>query len=193
MTIAIVANASLTSVPTAAGGDQPTPWRARRAFPAPPAPRAPARERGRHRTGPRQTYGDELSDAQAQAKALAAKVAAQKAQLAKLQALQSDLNDDIAQTKSHLAGVNADLSAVKAKVAATGAQVAAVRAAYNALVTQIDELDAQPARIATAEMVKSNELTERKAILAARLRDAYDRPAHRSSRPSCRPTPSPTP
>ncbi|MFI5225679.1 MAG: murein hydrolase activator EnvC family protein [Candidatus Limnocylindrales bacterium] len=122
---------------------------------------------------PPKTFGDELSDAQAQAKALAAKVAAQRAQLAQLQALESSLNNDIAQTKSDLAGVNADLSAVKAKVAATGAQVAAVRAAYNALVAQIDALDAQTGRIAMAEMVKSNELTERKAILAARLRAAY--------------------
>jgi peptidoglycan hydrolase CwlO-like protein len=124
-------------------------------------------------SGPPRTFGDELSDAQAQAKALAAKIAAQKAQLATLQALEASLTNDIAQTKSDLAGVNADLSAVKAKVAATGAQVNAVRAAYNALVAQIDDLDAQLGRIAMAEMVKSDQLTERKGILAARLRAAY--------------------
>lgn len=119
------------------------------------------------------TYGDELSDAQAQAAALAAKVAAQKAQLAKLQALESSLSDEIDQTKSDLAGVNADLAAVKAKVASTGAQVTVVRNAYNALVAQIADLDAQTGRIAMEEMVKASELYERKGILADRLRAAY--------------------
>ena len=122
---------------------------------------------------PPTAQGDELSDAQARAKALAAKIAAQKAQLAKLTALQAGLAVDIAQTKTTLNGINQDLSVVKARVTKMAASVAAVQDAYDGLVGQIDDLDAQIGRIAMAEMVKTAQLDERKAILADRLRAAY--------------------
>ena len=116
--------------------------------------------------------GDELSDAQARAKALAAKIAAQKAQLAKLSALQASLSDDIAQTQTQLKGINQDLSAVKARVTRMSANVAAVQATYDGLVAEIDGLEAQLGQLAMYEMVKSDELVGRKEILAARLRAA---------------------
>jgi murein DD-endopeptidase MepM/ murein hydrolase activator NlpD len=124
-------------------------------------------------SAPPNIRGDELSDAQARAKALAAKIAAQKAQLAKLTALQTGLATDIAQTKSTLAGVNADLSVVQARVKKMAGDVAAVQATYVGLVAEIDSLDAQLGRIAMAELIKTNQLNERKGILGERLRAAY--------------------
>jgi murein DD-endopeptidase MepM/ murein hydrolase activator NlpD len=124
-------------------------------------------------TAPPATRGDELSDAQARAKALAAQIAAQKAQLAKLAALQAGMASDIASTKSTLAGVNADLAVVQKRVAKMAADVTAVQATYNGLVAEIDALDAQLGRIAMAELVKTDQLNERKGILGDRLRAAY--------------------
>ena len=123
-------------------------------------------------TTPPTAQGDELSDAQARAKALAAKIAAQKAQLAKLSALQASLADDISQTQTQLKGINQDLSVVKTRVTKMTANVAAVQATYDGLLAEIDDLDRQLGQLAMYEMVKSDQLVERKEILGARLRAA---------------------
>ena len=66
--------------------------------------------------------GDELSDARARQAQLKKDVAAQRAQVARLQRLQAGLSTDIRGTTSELGGINADIRTVKAgiaKVAAT--------------------------------------------------------------------------
>lgn len=123
--------------------------------------------------GPPPAQGDELSDAQARQKALAREIAAQKAQIAKLNALQASVAADIARTKTALAGVNADLTAVQHRVTAMTSEIAQVMDEYDALVGQVAALDAQLGRIGRAELAKSLQLSERKAILADRLRAAY--------------------
>jgi murein DD-endopeptidase MepM/ murein hydrolase activator NlpD len=118
--------------------------------------------------------GDELSDAVAKQKAIERQVARQKSQVAELSALQSQVANEIAQTRSALAGINADLGVVRAQIASMVKQVNAVRAKYDTLIAQLKELDAQLARVVADEAAKRQELGERRALLADRLRNAYD-------------------
>jgi len=124
-------------------------------------------------SAPPPTRGDELSDAQARAKVLASKIAAEKATLARLAVLQAGLSSDIAQTKTTLNGVNADLSAVKAQVTTLAGQIALVQQTYEGLVAQVADLNGQIGRIGMAEVVAGEQLAVRKGILAERLRAAY--------------------
>ena len=162
---AVAATAGRTLIPgldeaTAAAID------ARRAsMPAPASPRRPAsaaRRRGRLArlfalvvlvtpllvgsintySSPPPTRGDELSDAIAAQKKLAAKIKAQKAQVAKLAALQVGLSNDIGQTQTALAGVNQDLTAVQKKVTKLSADIKVVQATYADLVVQLADLNA---------------------------------------------------
>ena len=61
--------------------------------------------------GPPSARGDELSDAIARQKALAARVKEQREQVAKIRALQGGLAQEIASTQTALAGINANLAA----------------------------------------------------------------------------------
>jgi murein DD-endopeptidase MepM/ murein hydrolase activator NlpD len=117
--------------------------------------------------------GDSLSAALAQQRALAAKIAAQKAEIAKLNALQADLSIEISQTKTTLVGINADLVVAQQRVVQMNVKVNAVRRAYNALVAHLADLDLELVRLVVEQDVKAMELTERKGILANRLRAAY--------------------
>jgi murein DD-endopeptidase MepM/ murein hydrolase activator NlpD len=117
--------------------------------------------------------GDSLSAALAQQRALAAKIAAQKAEIAKLNALQADLSIEISQTKTTLVGINADLVVAQQRVVLMNVKVNAVRRAYNALVAHLADLDQELVRLVVEQDVKAMELTERKGILANRLRAAY--------------------
>lgn len=117
--------------------------------------------------------GDELSDAIARQKALAARIAAQKKQIVQLNARQADLKVQIADTNTALAGINADLAVVRARIAKLGDQIAVVKADYLDLVAQLADLDRQLASIQAQEAEKAADLSERRAILAARLRAAY--------------------
>ena len=118
--------------------------------------------------------GDELSDAVAKQKAIEKQVARQKSQIAELNALQTQVASEIALTRSALAGINADLGAVRAQIATMVKQVNAVRAKYDALVSQLKDLDAQLAKVVADEATKRDELGKRRALLADRLRNAYD-------------------
>ncbi|GIW20045.1 MAG: peptidase M23 [Chloroflexota bacterium] len=121
----------------------------------------------------RPVAGDELDDAYAQQRALDAKLAAQKRQVAELQALQRSVRADIAATQRALQAINADLAAVKRDIRRLEARIAEVEAAYAALVEQLAVLSTSLARIEAEEAAKAAALEERKALLAERIRAAY--------------------
>jgi len=118
--------------------------------------------------------GDELSDAVAKQRAIEKQVARQKSQIAELNALQAQVAGEIAVTRQALAGINADLGVVRAQIASMVKKVNAVRAKYDALVAELTVLDAQLVKVEADEDAKRQELGERRALLADRLRNAYD-------------------
>lgn len=118
--------------------------------------------------------GDELSDARARQARLKKDVAAQKAQVARLQRLQTGLSTDIRETASELRGINADVRTVKSKITRLTAQITTVQGEYDALVADLVDLDAQLVDVQAREAAKRIELAERKALLAERVRSAYD-------------------
>jgi len=123
---------------------------------------------------PPPTRGDELSDALASQKALAAKIKAQKAEVAQLDAMQATLATEIGSTKTALAGVNADLTSVQQRVTKMTADVKAVQATLKDLVTQLNALKLQLVEVTLAEQAKAAELADRQAVLAERLQAAYE-------------------
>src|SRR5256714_11447703 len=125
--------------------------------------------------GPTAPVGaDELSDARARQNALAQQLRDQKAQVAKINALQSDLSDQIASTRRQLGGINADLATVKHQIGTMIVKIGVVRQHYLGLVSQLQLLDTQLDRVKQTEMRAGWHLAERKYILAERLRQAYD-------------------
>ncbi len=118
--------------------------------------------------------GDELADAIAQQKALQRQVASQKAQVSALTDQQKALAAKIRATDAALDGLNADLAAVREQVADVVAQAAATQEAYEGLVTQLQAMDTQLVRLTQRENEKKAELAARKALLAERIRNAYD-------------------
>jgi murein DD-endopeptidase MepM/ murein hydrolase activator NlpD len=123
---------------------------------------------------PSPVIGDQLTDAQAQQKALERKIADQKKLIASLTSSQARLQGQIAQTKTELDGVTQDLTATRRQVTAMEADVRQIQATYQTLVNQLEELDLQLERIETQESLKKAELGQRKAELADRIRQAYD-------------------
>ncbi|MDO8486060.1 MAG: peptidoglycan DD-metalloendopeptidase family protein [Candidatus Limnocylindrales bacterium] len=118
--------------------------------------------------------GDELSEARARQARLKKDVAAQKAQVARLQRLQTGLSSDIRDTAGELRGINADIRTVKSNITAINEQIATVQGEYDALVAQLADLDDQLIDLEARETAKKAELAERKALLAERVRSAYD-------------------
>ena len=90
---------------------------------------------------PARVSGDELANARAQQKALQQKIADQKAEVARLQALQSGLASDMASTTRALGGVNANLAQTKQQIAGLTTKLTAVRVVYADLVQQVNLLD----------------------------------------------------
>ena len=123
--------------------------------------------------GPPTARGDELSDAVARQKALAARMKQQRAQVAQLRTLQGGLAEEIASTRTALAGINANLAETKKRITRLGKQIAGVRAVYGDLVAQVALLDRQVPAIEEEQAAKAEELRERKALLGARVREAY--------------------
>ena len=123
--------------------------------------------------GPPTARGDQLSDAIARQKALAARVKQQREQVTKLRALQGGLAQEIASNRTALAGINANLAETKARITRIATQIAEVRAAYGDLVAEVALLDAQVMAINKEQTEKAEELRRRKALLGARLREAY--------------------
>lgn len=118
--------------------------------------------------------GDELSDARARQERLKKDVAAQKAQVARLQRLQAGVSADIHDTATQLRGINADIRSVRDRITAIDAQIVTVEAEYETLVTELVALDLQLLEVQAREAAKKADLAERKALLAERVRNAYD-------------------
>jgi murein DD-endopeptidase MepM/ murein hydrolase activator NlpD len=117
--------------------------------------------------------GDELSEAINDRKATEREISSQKAEIAKLKELQAGLKADIAATARALKDVNADLAAIKSQIDALAIKIAEVTRAYNILVSNLQILAVQLPRIEAEAVAKAEDLKERKAILAERIRDAY--------------------
>ncbi len=118
--------------------------------------------------------GDELSDAKAKQAQLKKEVAQQKAEVADLNALQAGLANEIRQTKAELSAINADLVAVRKRITKMQSRIAEVKKAYEALVLQVRAMDAELIKVTADETAKRQELSERRALLADRVRNAYD-------------------
>jgi murein DD-endopeptidase MepM/ murein hydrolase activator NlpD len=125
--------------------------------------------------GPVASVGaDELSDAKARQTALAKQLATQKADIAKINALQADVAVDIASTKRELKGINADLASVKKNITSMVVKIEVVKRNYLTLVAQLELLDTQLTRVKVTEQRMRWHLAERKEVLSERLRLAYD-------------------
>jgi murein DD-endopeptidase MepM/ murein hydrolase activator NlpD len=123
---------------------------------------------------PQVARGDDLADARARQAALKKEVAAQKARVAALNDLQAGLAAEISDTASQLRAVGADLTAVKKKIVKMETQIEVVKDAYANLVLQVRYMDIELARVTAQESAKRVELGERRALLADRVRSAYD-------------------
>jgi murein DD-endopeptidase MepM/ murein hydrolase activator NlpD len=127
-----------------------------------------------HVAAPAPAFADQLSDAQAQKKALEARIAAEKAQIAALNASQASLSGQIDQTKTQLTGITRNLAATRLQVNQLSSDLAAVQAQYNALMASLADLGAQLATIEAQEAAKRVELGQHQTQLAARVRVAYE-------------------
>ncbi|MGH2512766.1 MAG: murein hydrolase activator EnvC family protein [Candidatus Limnocylindrales bacterium] len=118
--------------------------------------------------------GNDLTQAQAQQRAIAAQLAAQKAKMAQLAALQADLATALATTKAKLVGINSDLADVKAGIATTQTKINAVQAEYNQEVVDLGNLDLALIGLDREEQQKAADLAQAKALLADHIRAAYE-------------------
>jgi murein DD-endopeptidase MepM/ murein hydrolase activator NlpD len=125
--------------------------------------------------GPTSPAGaDEISDARARQAALAKQLSDQKAQIAQINALQTDLSSEITSTRRQLDGINTDLASVKVSINSMVVKIDVVRRTYLGQVAQLGQLDIQLDRITVEESNMMVKLRERKELLAERLRQAYD-------------------
>ncbi|MEO5884874.1 MAG: peptidoglycan DD-metalloendopeptidase family protein [Candidatus Limnocylindrales bacterium] len=118
--------------------------------------------------------GDELSDAKARQAQLKKDIAAQKARVSQLNGLQSSLAAEIRSTKSDLRAIGADLTAVRKKITKMATRINEVKAVYADLVVQVQVMDTELTRVTAEEIAKRQELSERRALLGERVRNAYD-------------------
>ena len=123
---------------------------------------------------PAPASADALSDAYAKQKALQQQIAREKAQIAALTASQATLSTKITSTKGTLSSVIADVNAVKAQVVDMTVQVAQAQASIDELATVAAQLDQELRDVQGQERAKQAELDARRAILADRIRTAYD-------------------
>ena len=140
--------------------------------PPPPPPRRRAARRARR--APPAVRGDELSDAKARQAQLKKDVAAQKAQVAQLDALQVARPQDIKQTTRPAKGINADLAAVKVKITDMAGQDRRRQGALRRPRRAARRARRAARRCPGAGRCQGGELAERKALLAERVRSAYD-------------------
>ena len=119
-------------------------------------------------------HADELADAKAKQAALAKQIAQQKAMIAQITSLQSDLSRQIASTTRELNGINADLSKVRKDINNMAVRIEGVKKEYFGLVAHLQLLDNQLANVTKEETMRRSELGTKKAELAARIVEAYD-------------------
>lgn len=117
---------------------------------------------------------DPLAEAYAKQAALNASIAKSKAQIVSLTTSQGALSLRISSTQASLAQVVSNVSAVKAQIVGMVVDVAKAQASVDALNATIAGLDQQLADVQAEEQAKGQQLAARKAILAGRIRTAYD-------------------
>jgi murein DD-endopeptidase MepM/ murein hydrolase activator NlpD len=118
--------------------------------------------------------GDDLQAAIDEKKAAAAEVAKQKAEVARINELQAGIRSDIAATQAALRDVNADLVAIKAQIIDMTAKIGEVQKAYDALVAELALLGIRVRITELQADAKQVEFDARRALLAERLRQAYE-------------------
>ena len=123
---------------------------------------------------PRVASADELSDAQAKQQALEKLIAKQKASISSLASRQENLASRISSTKDSLRQINANLLVVKTQIVGMTVEIAYSQNSVDELTATGGRLDAQLAQIEAEVVVKQADLEQRKALLAARIREAYD-------------------
>jgi murein DD-endopeptidase MepM/ murein hydrolase activator NlpD len=123
---------------------------------------------------PRIASADELSDAYSRQGELEKLIARQKASINALNASQAALSGRISSTKHSLSEINANLVTVKTQIIAMTVEVARGQGQVDELAATGAQLDAELARIQEAEAAKQADLDSRMALLAARVREAYD-------------------
>jgi murein DD-endopeptidase MepM/ murein hydrolase activator NlpD len=123
---------------------------------------------------PHTTSADELSDAYAKQKALQKLISQQKSSITNLAASQAYLSAQIASTKDNLEAVNANLLAVKVQIVSMEVDVARSQSAVDELDATAAQLDAELISIEADEARKQADLDSAKALLASRIREAYD-------------------
>jgi murein DD-endopeptidase MepM/ murein hydrolase activator NlpD len=123
---------------------------------------------------PPSASADDLSDAYAKQRALEKLISQQKASIQDLAASQAALSNQIASTKGDLAALNANLVVVRTQLVSMTVDVARSQSAVDELVATAGRLDAQLLEVQAEEVQKQTELDAAKALLASRIREAYD-------------------
>lgn len=123
---------------------------------------------------PSPARADQLADAIAKQRSLEAQIARQKAQVTALIEGQAALGAELAKTKSSLEQINADLTAVRTQVVRMTVDVAVAQGQVDELDALVSKLDLELRDVAAREAAKLAQLNERKAVLAGRIRLAYD-------------------
>lgn len=125
-------------------------------------------------SAPRIASADELSDAYARQQELQKLIARQKASIRTLTSSQATLSGRISSTKHSLSEINANLLTVKTQIVAMVVDVARSQNSVDELFATSARLDAELAKIVEEEAAKQIELEGRMALLASRIREAYD-------------------
>jgi murein DD-endopeptidase MepM/ murein hydrolase activator NlpD len=125
-------------------------------------------------TPPAPASADDLSAASATQTALQKQIAAEKAQIAALTSSQAALSSKISSTKASLASTIDDINVVRGQIVTMTVQVAKAQASVESLSTTVAQLDQLLSDVEAQEQAKKDGLEARKAILADRIRTAYD-------------------
>jgi len=125
-------------------------------------------------TSPRTASASQLSDAYAKQQALQKLIAQQKASIQDLTAGQAVLASRISSTKSSLAAINANLLTVKTQIVGMTVDIAKSQNGVDELSATGTRLDAQLVQIEAEAATKQAQLDSSKALLASRIREAYD-------------------
>jgi murein DD-endopeptidase MepM/ murein hydrolase activator NlpD len=125
-------------------------------------------------TTPPFASADELSDAYARQQELQKLIDKQKASIRALTASQAKLSSRISSTKASLSEINANLLTVKTQIVGMVVDVARSQNAVDELNATVARLDDELAQIEADEKAKQADLDARVALLASRIREAYD-------------------
>ena len=116
---------------------------------------------------------DQLDDALARQKELAAQLAAQQAALNALISQQKELAAQLKATTAALAKNTASLANIITEVARLSVVVEKAKAELVKLEAEVERLDAEISRLVRQQEEKARDLAARQAILSARIREAY--------------------